>query len=299
MINQFIPIDKSRAIRYGVLDMLAGGHLVRSVLSGNYCDLSDDLKVLLLASYQWEADAPYINVGESATLLRCLKFACWKLRRRTGFVADGSLQKREVCDNSEIIRLPISELLKLDHGTTQWATAAALAGSGMKERIPDPPPKLAFTYEIIDRWVQAGIVPGDLMRKDDTIMRQATVYLNYLGTGKVEFKPLHSEDYCFARALGVIRLAGDGVSTISISEASKRWPSLQGHESDRIKEMEDALNEIADSKPVSSKDHRVVQAVVMRTGGAAKVLYPQCVTKSWPRFWEFIDFCCRTNEPVR
>ncbi len=64
----------------------------------------------------------------------------------------------------------------------------------------------------------------------------------------------------------------------------ERKPTLRGHESNRLTEMEKALEE----KEISYKDHRVVQAVVMFHKGNIMVKYPSCVKKSWPQFWRFI-----------
>jgi 5-enolpyruvylshikimate-3-phosphate synthase len=43
---------------------------------------------------------------------------------------------------------------------------------------------------------------------------------------------------------------------------------------------------------IDSRDHRVVQAVVMRrvlAGQSFRVTEPSVVSKSWPRFFEFVS----------
>ncbi|MBI2547136.1 MAG: hypothetical protein HYW23_01680 [Candidatus Aenigmarchaeota archaeon] len=92
----------------------------------------------------------------------------------------------------------------------------------------------------------------------------------------MEFNPQHAEDYCFARAFGIM----------NAQEGAMRWPSLRGHESDRIDEMEDALRQ----EEVTSKDHRVVQSLAMQKRGNVKIKYPDSVKKSWPQFWKFLEY---------
>ncbi|KPJ55780.1 hypothetical protein AMJ49_06350, partial [Parcubacteria bacterium DG_74_2] len=68
-------------------------------------------------------------------------------------------------------------------------------------------------------------------------------------------------------------------------EGEKRWPSLRGHESDRIAEMEQALRQTE----VVSRDHRVIQAIAMLKRNKVAIKYPDSVRKSWPQFWKFLN----------
>ncbi|MDP7324470.1 MAG: hypothetical protein QF632_06935 [Candidatus Woesearchaeota archaeon] len=271
----YIPFDKSWTIRMGVLDLVNGYSDSIGFLKKHYEDLGDDLQALYRASVQWNS-GEQIDVGESGTLYRFLKFASWKLGNDKEFVLQGTLKDRTICDNPEIIDWPLEQLLTLDNGTSQWASASVLMGN--PERIENSPYKLQVTYGAVDHW-KTEREKGDIWtpRHDDTILAQASAYLGWLKEGKMDFTPQQAEDYCFARAFDVM----------TAEEGEELWPSLRGHESDRIAEMEQALGQ----EEVTSKDHRVIQAVVMSTMRHIKINYPNSVNKSWPQFWRFLmDF---------
>lgn len=277
ILKGYIPLDKSWIIRIGVLDLLNGyDDTVQSL--NNQQGLGDDLKALRDASLSWKSGES-INVGESATLYRFLRFASWKLGLDKKFILQGTLKNREICDNPQIVNDSLDELLKLDNGTSQWASAAVLLGN--KEKIKNPPFKLQLTYEAMKHWQeQRKKGQGWLPRYDETILRQAEMFLKLLKKEKVEFIPQQAEDYCFARAFGFI----------DQQEGKRRWPNLAGHESNRLEEMEKALSEAKDGK-IASKDHRVVQAAAMWqkiNNKEVLVEYPEVVNKSWPQFWKFL-----------
>jgi len=268
----YIPLDKSWMIRMGVLDLVGGYDGCVGFLVRHLDDLSDDLQAMCLASLQWRLNLP-LYVGESATIYRFLKFASWKLGQDREFVIRDTLKNRDICDDPEIVDWSLERLLTLDNGTSQWASASVLMGN--EERIPNPPYKLQLTYDAVKHWKTARSNKRRWEpRYDKTILKQALAYLQWLRDGHIKFVPMQAEDYCFARAFGII----------TQEEGEKRWPSLRGHESNRYIEMEDALHQ----KEVTSKDHRVVQAVAMLKGGDATFMYPGCVNKSWPQFWRFL-----------
>ena len=123
---------------------------------------------------------------------------------------------------------------------------------------------------------------------DENILRQANAFIDLVEGKKINFKAIQAEDYCFARAFGFI----------SKEEGEEKWPSLRGHESDRIEEMEKEMKYFEDNKEIKSKDHRVVQAMSMLAqikGKNVKIAYSESVNKSWPQFWRFLDFC--SNKP--
>ena len=261
---RYIPLDKSWIIRLGVLDLVNGYNDCIKFLEKN--ELSEDLQALYRASIQWNSGGA-IDVGESGTLYRFLKFAAWKRGLDKRFIVRGTLKDREICDNPQIVDWPVEKLLTLDNGTSQWASAAVLMGNN--EKISDPPYKLQVTYDVVEHWKNARN-KGQMWesRFDGTIMAQASAYLQWLKNGKMDFKPRQVEDYCFAKAFGI---------------SAEKWPSLRGHESDRIADMELAMEQ----EEVTSKDHRVVQAIAMLKKNV-KIRYPSCVNKSWPQFWKFL-----------
>lgn len=268
----YIPLDKSWIIRMGVLDLINGNDKAVKFLEGQE-NLGDDLKSLLRALKSWSGSE--INVGESGTLYRFLKFASWKLGLDKKFILIGTLEKRKICDNPEIINWGLKKLLELDNKTSQWASASVLFGN--KEIIENPPFKLGLSYEAVKSWSK------DWEPKyDRTILKQANTFLSLLkGKKNVGFILKQAESYCFARVFGFV----------SKEIGEKMFPNLHGHESDRILEMEEQLK----SDKISSKDHRVVQAMAMyqKLNGKSNdnILYPSCVSKSWPQFWDFLKEC--------
>lgn len=266
---RYVPFDKSWIIRMGILDLINGRDNIISFLEENYGQLSSDLKALFRALKQWNSGES-IEVGESGTLYRFLKFASWKLRLNKKFILSGTLINRKICDNQEIINWPLKRLLTLDNGTSQWASASVLMGNN--KTIENPPFKLKLTYEAIEHWENNDKWE---VKYDKTIENQVSAYLKWLTDGEINFNAKQAEDYCFARAFNLM----------TAEEGEKQWPSLRGHESDRIDEMEKAIKE----DQITSKDHRVIHAITMLRKGNVNVVHPECVNKSWPQFWDFIN----------
>lgn len=275
----YIPLDKSWIIRMGVLDLLNGYNDTIQFLEKQE-SISDDLQSLYNASLDWLNGRP-IHVGESGTLYRFLLYASWKLNEEKKFIIHGTLNERNICDDPIIVRYSQKKLLELDNGTSQWASAAVLLGDN--ERIDDAPFKLKLTYEAIESW-NSKRQNNECWepRFDETILNQANAFIEIKKRGKTEFIPEQTEDYCFSRAFGLI----DSV------EGEKRWSSLRGHESDRILEMEQSLEDNAADKEINSKDHRVVQAIAMLQkveNKPIKIKHPSSINKSWPQFWKFLE----------
>ncbi|MBI4128888.1 MAG: hypothetical protein HY460_02445, partial [Parcubacteria group bacterium] len=206
----------------------------------------------------------------------------WKHHLSKKFILRGTLCRRPITHDSRIVSFSLAQLLKLDHQTSQWASAAVLCGNA--ENVERPPAKLRLTYEAVRHWKERRARGKTwMLRKDETIGRQAETFLALYSGKEVAFEPKHSEDYCFARAF----------SWTTSEEGKRRWPSLAGHESDRIEEMEKALLCASQGQHVSSKDHRVIQAVAMRSAYERKETvfdHPRVVNKSWPQFWGFLKF---------
>jgi len=147
-LKTLLPLDKSWLTRLGVLDIINGYKDIETFI-GKQKDTSEDILAIKNASEDWRSDRE-IRVGESATLYRLLKFASWKLKLNKTFIKEGSLKTRKVTNDSSIVNLSQTKLLKLDNGTTQWATASVISGD--RERMPNPPYKLLETYEAVDYW---------------------------------------------------------------------------------------------------------------------------------------------------
>lgn len=276
--KKYIPLDKSWIIRMGILDIVNGYNDIQTFLSTQE-NLGDDLLALKRVAKDWNSDKP-IDVGESGTLYRYLKFASWKLNLHKKFITQGTLSNRKITDDSNIINLSQTELLKLDNGTSQWASATVLLGDA--ERLENPPFKLAVTYEAIRHWnIQRSQKLSWIPTYDETILKQAETYVTILKNQKVNFIPEQAEDFCFAYVFGYM----------TAKEGEKKWPALRTHESDRIIEIQETLEAAKQGKEITSKDHRVVQAIAMWGKVYNKevyILYPQSVNKSWPQFWDFL-----------
>jgi len=284
---KYIPLDKSWINRMGMLDMLHGYDDIVRFLEKQQ-DLGDDLLALKRVAEKWNTEEP-LNVGESGTLYRFVRFSLWKKQEDRKIIKEGSLLTRDLCDNPEIINWPLQKLLdsNLDGGTTQWVSAAIINGNTERIKIPKgKEEKINLSYEAREHYKQRKEGKCWIPRYDKTIERQARVYIGLLKKNDLDFTPKHSEDYCFARAFNII----------SQSEGEYNWPQLKNHESNRIKEMEDSIKEAEKYQKISSKDHRVIQAIVMLQsylGKKVHVEHPCSVKKSWSLFWEFMDYCNR------
>lgn len=275
----YIPLDKSWIIRMGILDILNEKNDIIKFLKQQK-ELSDDLQALYRALLAWKSDES-IDVGESGTLYRFLKFISWKLDLNKEFILHGTLKNRKITDNPEIVNFSLKELLKLDNKTSQWASASVLLGN--KEIIDNPPYKLKLTYEAVSHWnKQRAENKYWIPRYDETILRQAMTFLELLKGKKADFVPNQPEDYCFARAFGFI----------TKEQGESRWLSLLGHESNRINEIKKTLSEANKNIEIISKDHRIIQAIAMYqkvNSKDVKIAYPYSVNKSWPQFWRFLN----------
>lgn len=278
-LEEFLPLEKSWVIRMGLLDLIHGRDQIKTFLDGQD-NLGDDLLALKGVVRNWHTHKP-LNVGESGTLYRFLLFVSWSLDLNKEFIISGTLKDRRVTHDSSITDLSQKELLKLDGRTSQWASAKALLGD--QERLEDPPHLLAITYEALEHWNGRILKNLDWKPKlDRTIESQSDAFLELLEAGETSFSPAQAEDYCFARAFGLI----------TKEEGEKRWPALRNHESDRIDSMEKELKRAGDDKPVLSRDHRVTQAIAMWAKLNKKDVqfeHPESVNKTWPLFWRFLD----------
>jgi glycine hydroxymethyltransferase len=277
--KQYIPLDKSWLTRVGVLDIINGYTDIEKFIDEQK-DVNDDVLAIRNASEAWRNNKP-INAAESATLYRLLKFASWKFNLNKKFIKEGSLKERSINNDRNIVNFSQTKLLKLDNGTTQWATASVICGD--KERLTNPPLKLRETYDAVEHWYARRKNGLSWESKYDvTIEGQAEAFLNLLQHNKTNYKPLCSDDYCFARVFNFINK----------ENGAKFWPSLIGHETNRIEEMENAIMMAEETSYVTSKDHRVVQALAMWGVVSNKKLSfknPNSVKKSWPKFWAFLN----------
>jgi len=274
-----IPLSKYWSIRLGFLDILNNARFFIPLIEGRK-DIGDDLKVLIRISKEWQNKNEH-NVGEAGALFRLLQFASWKFNLGKKFIKEKTLKERKICDNPDIVNWSITKLLELDNNTPQWASAAVLTGN--KDKIPDNF-FLNLSKEALNHYNKVKSKGSFCeLRYDETFLLQAEAFIDLLKKGYMDFKLKQQDDYCFARAFNLI----------TKKEGKKRWPELKGHESDRLEEMEKQINNLNNEKEIDSKDHRVVQSIAMLAllkDKKPKFSFPDCVNKSWPQFWEFLEY---------
>jgi len=280
----YIALDKSWIIRMGILDLMNGYSDINNFLKSQH-NLGGDLKALQRVIDSWNNLSQPIDVGESGTIYRFVKFYTWKNKiNREIKISDTLINRAKrgaICDNPEIVNFSPEELLKLDNQTSQWATMAFLLGD--RRKVKNPPFKLQVTYDAVEHWEQQR-KEGEswIPRVDPTLLSQALAFLRKISGEELNFNPEQAEDYCFARAFDVI----------TREQGKQLYPSLEGHETPRFEEMEKSLNEAKSGKIISSEDHRVVQAIAMRYFPegfkGSNFANPDCVHKTWPKFWDFL-----------
>lgn len=284
-ISSFIPLDKSWIIRMAILDFLNGYTDGLEFLKKEK-DLGGDLMILPNVIESLSKKSLAVDVGESGTIYRFVSFYIWKNKLPIEMKISKTLIERvargAITNNPKIVNFSQEELLELDNKTSQWATMAYLMGN--RKKVQNPPYKLKVTYEAVESWENARKNKKSWeARIDPTIFNQALAFINLLKTRKMKFNPEQAEDYCFARAFDILNQ----------DQAKILYPSLEGHETPRFDEMEKSIIE-AESGKVLSKDHRVVQALAMKNFPKFtkdNFVNPDCVNKTWPKFWDFIEYC--------
>ena len=292
-LEDYIPLDKSWIIRMGVLDLLHNHKDIITFLD-KQPNLNSDLQSLYNSINDWRTNKP-IRVGESGTLYRFLQFASWKYNLNKKFIKEGTLATRDMCNDPNIITYSLEKLLKLDNETSQWGSAMALSECDWsyitkleqkyKIKGKDIPFKLNDTRESIKHWTIKR-AQGEVWqpRLDETILNQAKAYIELLQGKRPDFISKQAEDYCFAKVF---------------KYKTEEFESLKGHESNRIKAMQDVLGVDYTKDKIYSDDHRVVQSMAMLIQASnphwsteqVKCIFsnPDCVSKSWPLFWNFMN----------
>ena len=283
LCNEYVPIDKSHAIRMATMDYLYGDAQNALYVIDAIPIAADDVRVVRGVIADLLDEKTVVSVGESGTVYRIFQYLAWKHKWPVEFVKEGTLINRPMPEKDDVMQCASHrELLQLPGDSSQWATAAVLDGS--HERLTaNVPFKLQTTYEAWEEWhmlQEAG--ESWSPRHDRTIAGQAQYFLGKLaGLPNRQFVIEQAEDFPFAYAFGLI----------STQEGFERFPALVGHESNRIVDTPEMIAVMRRGETVVSKDHRVVQAVAMLAiteGVQAAFAYPNVVAKSWPNFWEFL-----------
>lgn len=265
-----LPLSKSWAIRMLFLDMLYGSktkyRVIRHFQKSGKKDLADDIRAARRCAESFISDQNIYDVGDSGTVCRFLTYFLdgqkYKIRKGK------QLARRKIDAPKKISKLPFSKLLSL--GTSQFASAALLKGA---KPIKNLPLKCELSVQARKLYFKG---KGEWIPKnDEIIIRQIN---HFLEGGN--FKPLISEDYCYARAFGFI----------TRDQGECRWPEMKNHECDRLEAMEKARENLSEKVDVFG-DHRVAMAVVLRQkflGLPIRISDKKCVSKSWPQFWQWL-----------
>lgn len=294
-----LPISKSRAIRLLLLGLRdSDDRIIKSLLRApQQAELPDDVGWMLGACRFWR-NQDNIHVGESATVLRFLWWLSQVRKELKNFVKVRTLVGRLVTLNPEMLNWSIYDLLdksKVPEGTSQLASAANLCTPWQYSRVKtNCPHHLHITYQVLDEWdtyLGTGKLPEAGI--DPTIRLQSESFVRVLCGREWQFEMAQQEDLPFAYTM-----LGDW----ALAEAKKRWPSLAEHESNRFEEVPRAKTEWINTHVISSKDHRVIQAVAMwallKGWKPKKILgqikHPQAIAKSWPAFPQFLTWAHET-----
>ena len=290
-----LPISKSRAIRLLLLGLRDhDDRVTKSLLRlSENIQLPDDVSRMWGACRFWHGQKN-IHVGESATVLRFLWWFNQVQKAGKNFVRKKTLLDREITLDPEMLSWTIFDLLdksKVPEGTSQLASAASLCTPWQYVRVTTKcPHQLQITYQVLDEWnvyLKTGKLPEAGI--DPTIEAQAKAFIRVNTGGEWQFEMAQQEDFPFAYIM---------LGEWALTEAKKQWPSLANHESNRFTEVEQAKNEWLTMNTVSSRDHRVIQAVALFAllkGYKPKkikagIKYPEAVAKSWPAFYHFLDW---------
>lgn len=295
-LEEYLPVGKSEIIRMGALDLINGYSDIISYLDYQK-DLGGDARALNRVVKVWDTNEAF-DAGESGTIFRFVTLANLKFSMGREIITSGTLTKRskEMYTGHDLLYLPPEELLTIDgresgeeRFTSQWATMAYLLGDRRKIQAPLINSQrlyhLRMTYDTNDYWEmqrKAGKVWE--ARSDRTIKNQAVAFAQMLVGVPVTYVPEQPEDFFFSVLHGFK----------TIEEALKEWPSVTGHETNRPKEVEQICFELAHNLPLTTMDHRGMQAGVMKqilAGQEARVVDKNVVNKTWPLFWDFLDYC--------
>ena len=301
-IGKYIPLDKSWTIRHGILDLTRGysQDITNFLDTQPQQELGNDLKSLRKVISGWpERYSKPLDVGESGTIYRFVKFYNWMNKISIDPLVSKTLierSKNRITNNPEIINYTPEQLRELDNQTSQWATMQYLLETPEKRRksmpilernefsLEDIDFALRLTYKTVPHWEsQRNEGKMWIPQKDFTIFNQAIQFVQAVLSDKMFYIGEQPEDYCFERAFNLI----------DEKEGRQKYPSVAGHEKNRFEEMERVIQEADKSGIIDSADHRVVQSMVMRQLFLKKsyeVINPEVVNKTWPRFWNFIEF---------
>lgn len=266
-----LPLSKSWTIRMIFLDMFYGSKTKYQIIGyfqkSDKNVLADDILAALRCAEVYISNKNVYSVGNSATVNR---FLIYFLNGRKYKIRKGrQLKQRKIIALKNISKLPLSKLLLL--GTSQFASATLLKGMKPIKNLP-----LKCKLSIQARKTYFKNKGKWIPKNDEVIIRQIS---HFLRNGK--FKPLISEDYCYARAFNFI----------TKEEGKRRWPEMKNHECNRLKIMEEVCKDF-NKKINVFNDHRVAMAAVLRQkflGLPIRISNKKCVSKSWPQFWQWLE----------
>lgn len=275
--KELLPWDKSWIIRLAFLDLINGIGPWRAMywLEQHRDELSDDLLALLRTLKQYQRGEA-LDVGESATLLRFWRYFLWMRGDKRAIIVRGTLKSRRVDINPALIAWEVDALADRHHEkSSQWASAAILHGKNGRRHDIDP--HIALSYEAREEWL-ASLRENRMWtpRKDANITECMATWVMWRQYGFMPLVVDNAEKACQAVAFGLM----------TPDEMAERWPKSLNHESVRPDAMRQAL---AHPWWIVSNDHRVVMSMALLGVPRECFSNPDCVAKSFPRFWDFLN----------
>jgi len=300
-IEVFTPLDKSWLITLGILDLINDRqqNIINFLDSQDPSTLGTDLRALKGIAEAWpNRFTQALDPGESGRLYRTVKWYYWQNNLDLELPTSETLTARRarITNNPAIIHWSPEQLLALDNNTTQWATTQYIFSPRDQRRKVAPRfhhgKKLVRSADFKLRVGYGATEHFDSKKEkgekwqariDQTIFNQYVAFIECLRTGTMCYAGEQAEDYCFERAFDLV----------DEKEGRLIYPSVGGHETDRFKEMERVITIADKTGVIDSKDHRVVQAMVMRAtakGLSYTLANPGALNKTQPKFLEFVDY---------
>lgn len=301
-ILKYIPWDKTWIGTMAMLDLTRGfpKDIANFLDSQDPKELGGDFRVCRQLVDDWPAryHKP-LYVGQSGKFLRFVRFYNWLNGIEhepiiTDTLKEGRIEK--ITNDPSIVSLPPEQLATLDFHTTQWSSIQyTLTPPALRRKLSpsfhqgktlkrSADFKLRVTYDANDHW-DSQRAKGEIWqpRKDPTFFNQTVAFIESLKTGNMCYIGEQAEDYCLESAFNLV----------SEEEGRLIYPSVEGHESNRFKEMRELKAKFERTGIIESKDHRAVFAMVMKAVYDKKpyeVRNSESVNKTWPQFFNCVDY---------
>ena len=272
------PADKSWIIRYIIVAAVKGGEC--SIRNINLCD---DVLACMDAAEAYENGGP-VECGDSATVLRLILPSVIKKYGEADFICGDSLIGRpwgpyqdffeiEREGNVLHVRGELKDEYSFDSGiSSQFVSGLLIAGCRVKGESVSRP-YIEMTREVLNTKL-----PFDVTVPEDKTLAAVWKF------GSLHNVPIDDNPDLYPLLAVQAFLEGKKI------EAPER---LRYKESDRLAETEEIIREVLERESgeavIGSTDHRIVMTAAMASQRAkvpVNIMHAECVSKSYPNFWE-------------